>query len=68
MKNLFYTFRFMKAVIFVIKYLIRNKGNINIVMQKDEFNKNYHVYKDDMDFIVQTTLKDFIGDIYCCNK
>ena len=68
MKNLFLTFRFIKAVLFVIKYLIRSKGNIHFVMQEDCFNKNYYVDKDNEDFIIYTTLKDFIADIYCCNK
>lgn len=68
MKNLFLTFRLMKAIIFVIKYLIRNKGNINFVMQEDFFNENYYVDNDNEDFTIQTTLKDIIGDIYYCNK
>ena len=68
MKNLFLTFRFMKSIIFVIKYLIKHKGNINFVMQEDCFDKDYYVDNDGEDYIIKTTLYDLIGDIYCCNR
>lgn len=58
----------IKIIIYLIHYLIKNKGSINIVMQEDSFCKNYYVSKDNEDFIIQTTLIDLIDDIYECNK
>ena len=37
-------------------------------MQEDCFDKDYYVDNDGEDYIIQTTLKDIIGDIYCCNR
>lgn len=58
----------IKLVIYLIYYLIKNKGSINIVMQEDNFCKDYYINKDNEDYTLQTTLIDLICDIYECNK
>ena len=68
MKNLFLTFRFTKALVWVIFFLIKNKGHFEIDMQSDCFDKDYYVDTDNEDNYIKTTLYDLIGDIYCCNK
>ena len=61
MKNIFY-------LIWVIFFLIKNKGFFEIVMQDDSFNDNYWIYKDNEDNIIKTSFWDIIEDIYVCNK
>ena len=68
MKNLFLTFQFIKAFVWVIFFLIKNKGHFKIVMQTDSFDDDYWIDKDNEDIHIKTTLYDLIGDIYCCNK
>ena len=58
----------IKLVIYFIYYIIKNKGSINIVMQEDNFDKEYYVSRDNEDFIIQTTLINLLDDIYECNK
>ena len=68
MKNLFLNFQFIKAFVWVIFFLIKNKGYFEIVMQDDSFNDDYWVYKDGEDNIIKTSFWDIIDDIHECNK
>ena len=68
MKNLFLNFQFIKAFVWVIFFLIKNKGSFEIVMQDDSFNDDYWVYKDGEDNIIKTSFWDIIDDIHECNK
>ena len=69
MKITFYVVKKFNLQLFrFIYYLIKNKGSIHIVMQEDEFNEKYNVYRDGEDYIICTSLIDLIFDIYECNK
>lgn len=68
MKNLFLTFQFIQALVWVIFFLLKNKGYFEIDMQSDCFDKDYYVDIDNEDHYIKTTLYDLISDIYCCNK
>lgn len=46
-----------------IYYLIKNKGKIQIVMQEDDFNKDYNIYKDGEDYVIHTSFIYLIFDI-----
>lgn len=61
MKNIFY-------LIWVIFFLIKNKGQFEIDMQEPSFNNDYWVDKDNEDFYIKTSIQDLIDDIYECNK
>lgn len=56
------------CLIWVICFLIKNKGYFEIVMQDDSFNDNYWIYKDNEDNIIKTSFWDIIEDIYECNR
>ena len=57
------------CLIWVICFLIKNKGHFEIVMQDDSFDDdNYWIYKDGEDNIIKTSFWDIIEDIYACNK
>lgn len=55
-------------MIWVICFLIKNKGHFEIDMQSDCFDKDYYVDKDSEDNYIKTTLYDMIDDIYECNR
>ena len=57
----------IKIIIWVIFYLIKNKGQFRIDMQKQSFNDNYWIDKYDDDFYIKTSFWDIIEDIYFCN-
>ena len=61
MRNLFY-------LVWVIFFLIKNKGQFEIDMQEPSFNSDYWVDKDNEDFYIKTSFQDLIDDIYECNK
>ncbi len=64
MKITFYIIKKFNLQLFrFIYYLIKNKGSIHIVMQEDDFNKDYNVYKDGEDYIIHTSFIDLIFDI-----
>ena len=56
------------CLIWVICFLIKNKGHFEIVMQDDSFNDSYWIYKDNEDNIIKTSFWDIVEDIYECNK
>ena len=69
MKITFYIIKKFNLQFFrFIYYLIKNKGSIHIVMQEDDFNEKYNVYRDGEDYIICTSFIDLIFDIYECNK
>ena len=68
MRNLFLTFQFIKELVWVIFFLIKNKGHFEIVMQDDNFNDSYWIYKDNEDNIIKTSFLDIVDDIYECNR
>ena len=61
MRNLFH-------LVWVIFFLIKNKGQFEIDMQEPSFNSDYWVDKDNEDFYIKTSFQDLIDDIYECNK
>ena len=61
MKRIFY-------LVWVIFFLIKNKGQFEIDMQEPSFNNDYWVDKDNEDFYIKTSIQDLIDDIYFCNK
>lgn len=56
------------CLMWVLFFLLKNKGHFEIVMQDDSFNDDYWVYKDGEDNIIKTSFWDIIDDIYECNK
>ena len=56
------------CLMWVLFFLLKNKGHFEIVMQDDSFNDDYWVYKDSEDNIIKTSFWDIIDDIYECNK
>lgn len=56
------------CLIWVICFLIKNKGHFEIDMQDDTFNDNYWIDKDNEDNYIKTSFWDLIEDIYECNK
>lgn len=64
MKITFYVIKKFNLQLFrFIYYLIKNKGSIYIVMQEDNFNKDYNVYKDKEDYVIHTSFINLIFDI-----
>lgn len=64
MKITFYVIKKLNLqILLFICYLIKNKGSIYIVMQEDNFNKDYNVYKDGEDYVIHTSFIDLIFDI-----
>lgn len=61
MRNLFH-------LVWVIFFLIKNKGQFEIDMQEPSFGNDYWVDKDNEDFYIKTSIQDLIDDIYECNK
>lgn len=56
------------CLMWVLFFLLKNKGHFEIVMQDDSFNDDYWVYKDGEDNIIKTSFWDIIDDIYECNR
>lgn len=56
------------CLMWVLFFLLKNKGHFEIVMQDDSFNDDYWVYKDGEDNIIKTSFLDIIDDIYECNR
>ena len=56
------------CLMWVIFFLIKNKGHFEIVMQDDSFNNSYWIYKDGEDNIIKTSFWDIIEDIYECDR
>ena len=61
-KNLFFI-----QLVWVIWFLIKNKGHFEINMNKEDFTLNYYVDRDDYDNIIKTDIFSLIGDIFWCN-
>lgn len=60
---------FFIKLIWVISFLIKNKGYFEIDMQEPSFNDNYYVDNDNEDHYIKTSFIDLIDDIYsCCNN
>lgn len=56
------------CLIWVICFLIKNKGHFEIDMQSDTFDKEYYIDNDNEDNYIKTSFWDLICDIYECNK
>lgn len=56
------------CLVWVIFFLIKNKGHFEIDMQDDTFDKNYYIDKDNEDNYIKTSFWDLVCDIYECNK
>lgn len=63
MLTFYQTKTLIKQIFKVIYILIKNKGKLTITMQEDDFNKEYHIYNDDIDYIINTSLIDLLFDI-----
>ena len=61
-KNLFFI-----QLVWVIWFLIKNKGHFEIDMQSDSFDNNYYVDRDYKDNYIKTNIFNLIGDIFWCN-
>ena len=58
---------FLVQLIWVVYFLIKNKGHFEINMQKDSFTPDYYVDRDDYDNIIKTDFFSLINDIFWCN-
>ncbi len=58
---------FFIKLVWVIWFLIKNKGHFEIDMQKDSFNNNYYVDRDNEDNYIKTDIINLIDDIFWCN-
>lgn len=58
----------IKILIWVILYLIKNKGRFEINMQVFDFNSKYYVEIDNGDFYINTSIKQLLYDIYIYNN
>ena len=55
-------------LIWVLFFLIKNKGHFEIDMQEDFFDNDYYVDRDNEDNYIKTSFWNLICDIYECNK
>ena len=63
MLTFYQTKTLIKQIFKIIYILIKHKGQLTITMQEDDFNKHYHIYNDDIDYIINTNLISLLFDI-----
>ena len=54
--------RFLQTLIF-IRYLIKNKGNVTLLILKEDFDNIYNVQEDNESYIIHTTMFNIMYDI-----
>ena len=58
---------FLVQLVWVIWFLIKNKGHFEINMNKYDFTPDYYVDRDDYDNIIKTDFFSLIADIFWYN-
>lgn len=59
---------FLIRILWVVLFLIKNKGMFEINIQSNSFNNDYFVDTDNGDNFIRTDILQLIDDIFYCNN